>query len=75
MYRDGEYKTLVTRWTATLELALPKGTSIDNETFTLFNLKVKDTLDDITHFINILHDWVESKTHQLEEEAPAELLE
>lgn len=36
---------------------------------------MKETLDDITNFIHILEDWVESKTHQLEEEAPAELLE
>lgn len=75
MYRDGEYKTLVNKWSTTLELKLPIDNNIDNETITQFNQKVKDTLDDITHFINILNDWVESKVHLLEEEAPAELLE
>tara|TARA_B110000285_G_C15068766_1_gene586720 strand:- start:463 stop:627 length:165 start_codon:yes stop_codon:yes gene_type:complete len=54
MYRDGEYKTLVKRWSTTLELQIPKGTSIDNETLTLFNQKVKTTLSEIARFINVL---------------------
>lgn len=67
MYRNGDYKTLVSRWSRSLELALPADTSIDNETLTLFNEKVKENLDDITNFIHILSDWVESKMHELEE--------
>ena len=63
MYRNGEYQTLVSRWSKTLELALPADSSIDNETLTLFNAKVKETLDEITNFIHILSDWVESKMH------------
>lgn len=75
MYRDGDFNTLVDRWSKTLELNLPKGTDIDEETITAFNSKVKETYDKITHFIHILHDWVDAKVHQLEEEQPAELLE
>jgi hypothetical protein len=63
MYRNGEYQTLVSRWSKTLELALPKDSTIDRETLTLFNANVKENLDEITNFINILSDWVESKMH------------
>lgn len=37
MYRQGTFKTLVADWSKTLELNLPEGSSIDNETLTLFN--------------------------------------
>lgn len=54
---------MVNRWSTSLELALPADSSIDNETLTLFNAKEKETYDEITNFIHILSDWVESKMH------------
>ena len=68
MYKNGEFKTLRQTWSAKLELSLPEGTNIDQETLTLFYQNQKALQDEINNFVNILTDWIETKVHQLEED-------
>lgn len=66
MYLNDELKTLFNNWQKGLEIQIPSGTEIDNSLLAAFNQEKKTDLKAIEQFLQIVHDWVDEATHEVE---------
>ena len=66
MYLNDELQSLFTNWQKGLELQIPQGTEVEESLLAAFNQEKQTELKEIEGFLQIVHDWIDETTLEVE---------